>query len=86
MATTRLTNRKPMVQDLSYLAEQPSEAQEDAVKFAVEQECIRAISVYLTEVADTMESNNIETLNVPTLRAMAQEMSNRLIEDGENQN
>ena len=75
-----------MVQDLSYLTEQPSEAQEDAVKLAVEQECIRAITVYLTEVADTMESNNIEAINVPTLRAMAQEMSNRLIEDGENQN
>jgi hypothetical protein len=75
-----------MVQDLSYLTEQPSEAQEKAVKLAVEQECIRAISVYLTEVADTMESNSIETLNVPTLRAMAQEMFNRLIEDGENQN
>jgi hypothetical protein len=74
-----------MVQDLSYLTEQPSEAQEDAVKLAVEQECIRAISVYLTEVADTMESNNIETLNVPTLRAMAQEMSNRLTTNAENQ-
>jgi hypothetical protein len=73
-----------MVQDLSYINEQPSESQEDAVKLAVEQECIRAISVYLTEVSDTMEANNIETLNVPTLRAMAQEMSNRLITDGEN--
>jgi hypothetical protein len=75
-----------MVQDLSYINDSPSEAQENAVKLAVEQECIRAISVYLTEVADTMESNSIEALNVPTLRAMAQEMSNRLIEDGENQN
>jgi hypothetical protein len=73
-----------MTVDLSYINEQPSEAQEDAVKLAVEQECIRAISVYLTEVSDTMEANNIETLNVPTLRAMAQEMSNRLITDGEN--
>jgi hypothetical protein len=73
-----------MTLDLSYMSEQPSEAQENAVKLAVEQECIRAISVYLTEVADTMESNSIETLNVPTLRAMAQEMSNRLPENGEN--
>ena len=73
-----------MVQDLSYLTEQPSEAQEKAVQQAVEFECIRAIVQYLTEVADTLDANSIETLNVPTLRAMAQELSNRLPEDGEN--
>ena len=73
-----------MTLDLSYINEQPSEAQEEAVRFAIEQECIRAISIYLTEVSDTMESNGIETLNVPTLRAMAQEMSNRLTTDGQN--
>ena len=71
--------------DLSYINEQPSEAQEDAVHKAVEHECIRAISVYLTEVADTMESNGIEALNVLTVRAMAQAMSNRLTTDGQNQ-
>jgi hypothetical protein len=74
-----------MTLDLSYINEQPSEAQEEAVHKAVEQECIRAISVYLTEVADTMESNGIDALNVPTLRAMAQEMSNRLTTDAQNQ-
>jgi len=73
-----------MVQDLSYMNEQPSEAQEEAVKKAVERECLRAISTYLTEVADTMESNGIETLNVPSLRAMANQFSDR-INDGENE-
>ena len=73
-----------MVQDLSYLAEQPSEAQEEAVQKAVEFECIRAIVTYLTEVADTMDANQIETLNVPSLRAMAEQLSTRLSEDGEN--
>jgi hypothetical protein len=73
-----------MVQDLSYLTEQPSEAQQKAVQQAVEFECIRAIVQYLTEVADTLDANSIETLNVPTLRAMAQELSNRLPEDAKN--
>jgi hypothetical protein len=70
-----------MVQDLSYLASQPSEEQEQAVREAVQEECLRAIIQYLTEVADTLDSNSIETLNVPTIRAMAQELSNRLPED-----
>lgn len=74
-----------MTLDLSYINEQPSEAQEEAVHKAVEQECIRAISVYLTEVADTMESNGIDALNVLTVRAMAQAMSNRLTTDAQNQ-
>lgn len=73
-----------MVQDLSYLTEQPSEAQEEAVQKAVEFECIRAIITYLTEVADTMDANQIETLNVPSLRAMAEQLSTRLPENGEN--
>jgi predicted RecB family endonuclease len=67
--------------DLSYLAEQPSEAQEEAVKKAVEAECVRAIVTYLTEVADTMEANDIESLNVPSLRAMAEQFTNRLEND-----
>ena len=73
-----------MVQDLSYLTEQPSEAQEEAVQKAVEFECIRAIITYLTEVADTLDANKIETLNVPTIRAMAEQLSTRLPENGEN--
>ena len=70
--------------DLSYLAEQPSEAQEEAVKKAVEAECIRAIATYLNEVADAMEANGIESLNVPSLRAMADQFTQRL-NNGENQ-
>jgi hypothetical protein len=72
-----------MTLDLSYINEQPSEAQETAVRKAVEQECLRAISNYLGEVAETMDTKGIESLNVPTLRAMAQELTNRL-ENGEN--
>ena len=81
MAPTRL---KPMTLDLSYINEQPSEAQEEAVQKAVEYECLRAIVTYLNEVSDTMDSNNIMTLNSATLRAMAAELSNRLPENGEN--
>jgi len=72
-----------MTKDLSYLLDQPSEAQEEAVRKAVEAECMRAIATYLTEVADTMEANNVETLNVPTLRAMASQFTHRL--ENENQ-
>jgi hypothetical protein len=67
-----------MTLDLSYINEQPSEAQEDAVRKAVEDECIRAIATYLNEVADTMDANNIETLNAPSLRAMAEQFTARL--------
>jgi hypothetical protein len=73
-----------MVQDLSYINEQPSEAQEDAVRKAVEQECIRAIATYLNEVADTMDANSIETLSVPSLRAMSNELYKRLEINAEN--
>ncbi len=73
-----------MVQDLSYMNEQLSEAQEEAVKKAVEQECIRAIATYLNEVADTMDANSIETLSVPSLRAMSNELYKRLEINAEN--
>ena len=66
-----------MVQDLSYMNEIPSEAQEEAIKKAVETQVLIAISNYLNEVADTMESNGIESLNIPTLRAMAQQFTER---------
>ena len=67
-----------MTLDLSYINEQPSEAQEEAVRKAVEQECIRAISTYLTEVADTLDSNKIECLSPVALRAMADALNQRL--------
>lgn len=73
-----------MTLDLSYINEQPSEAQEEAVKKAVEAECIRAIATYLIEVANAMDANEIETLNSVSLRAMADELSKRLNND-ENQ-
>jgi hypothetical protein len=72
--------------DLSYLNEQPSEAQEEAVKKAVETECMRAIATYLNEVADTMDANGIETLNAPSLRAMAEQFNQRLTQDGNTDN
>jgi len=67
-----------MALDLSYINEQPSEAQEAAVQKAVEKECLKAIAMYLTQIAETMQNQNIETLNVPTLQAMAQEMETRV--------
>ena len=67
-----------MAIDLSYINEEPSEAQEDAVQKAVERECLKAIQLYLTQIADTMDAQNIETLNVPTIRAMALEMETRV--------
>ncbi len=75
-----------MTIDLSYLNEQPSEAQETAIKQAVEEQCLRAISNYLNEVADTMEANKIESLSADALRAMAAQFTHRLEEltNGEN--
>lgn len=69
-----------MVQDLSYLTEQPSEAQEQAIKDAVEQACFIAIVAYLESLADNMKDNKIETLNVPTLRALAAELSAKTVQ------
>jgi len=66
-----------MVQDLSYVNEQPSEAQEQAIQDAVNRECMNAIILYLEEVAETMEKQSIETLNVPTILAMVQELRNK---------
>ena len=70
--------------DLSYINEQTPEAQEEAIKQAVANECRRAIVTYLTEVADTMEANTIECLNSATVRSMAGEFSKQLTENGEN--
>lgn len=74
-----------MTLDLSYINEQPSEAQEEVIKQAIANECLRAIVTYLTEVATTMEANNIGSINSVTIRAMADELSKKLLEDGENQ-
>jgi hypothetical protein len=65
--------------DLSYINETPSTAQEQAIKDAVEQACYDAIISYLESLADNMEGNEIETLNVPTLRALAAELKNKTV-------
>jgi DNA-directed RNA polymerase subunit E'/Rpb7 len=75
-----------MTIDLSYLNEQPSEAQEAAIKQAVEEQCLKAISNYLIEVADTMETNKIESLSADALRAMAAQFDHRLKELTNDQN
>lgn len=72
--------------DLSYIHDAPSEAQEQAVQKAIEKECLTAISLYLNQIADTMTAQNIETLNVPTIQAMAQEMQTRADSYGEDEN
>ena len=70
-----------MTLDLSYMAEQPSEAQEDAVRAAVEAECVRAIATYLVEVADAMDANGIESIGSVALRAMAEQFTQRINND-----
>lgn len=70
-----------MTLDLSYLTEQPSEAQEAAVRAAVEAECLRAISTYLEEVATTMDTNNIPHITAENLRSMASTLFIRINEN-----
>lgn len=72
-----------MVQDLSFIHESINEEEAQRVRAAVATECIRAIATYLTEVADTMETHGIHNLDVPALRAMAEQFNNR-IENDEN--
>lgn len=74
-----------MTLDLSYLNEQPSEAQEEAVRQAVEAECLRAISTYLTEVAETMDTNNIPHITADNLRSMADTLFIRINENDKNE-
>jgi hypothetical protein len=74
-----------MIQDLSFIHEKTPEEQEEAIKQAVANECLRAIVIYLTEVAETMEVNNIECLNSATVRSMAGEFSKQLTENAQNQ-
>jgi hypothetical protein len=69
-----------MTLDLSYINEQPSEATEEAIRQAVEEQCLKAIASYLSEVADTMEASKIESLSVEALRAMAEQFTQRLEE------
>lgn len=73
-----------MVQDLSFIHEKTPEEQEKTIRDAVATECIRAIAIYLEEVADTMDSNSILTLNSATVRAMSAEFYSQLPEDAKN--
>ena len=66
-----------MPEDLSYLLETPSEEEAQRVRQAVEAECLRAISTYLIEVADTMDANGIESIGSVALRAMSEELTQR---------
>ena len=75
-----------MTLDLSYIAEQPSEAQEEAVRKAIEFECLLAITQYLNEVADAMDTNDIQFIDSANLRAMANTLLKRISTDGENEN
>ncbi len=68
-----------MTLDLSYINEQPSEAQEEAVKRAVEKECLKAISAYLTQLTDVMKVNNLDSLTEEQLLAMANELDLRVL-------
>ena len=63
--------------DLSYINDQPSEAQEQAVQDAINEACLNAIIQYLTEVAEAMVANNIPALNEPTIRAMIVELQTK---------
>jgi hypothetical protein len=74
-----------MPEDLSYLLSKPTEEEEQRVREAVEQECIRTLVTYLNEVATAMDTNSIQSIDSADLRAMASELSKRL-ENGENEN
>lgn len=67
-----------MVLDLSYLNEQPSEAQEEAIKKAIEKECLKAVSAYLVQLTDIMKTNNIASLTEEQLLAMSNELNLRV--------
>lgn len=49
-----------------------------ALKQAVEDACMRAIIGYLTEVADTMQENNMVAITATDIRAMASAMQSRI--------
>ena len=64
--------------DLSYVNEQMSEEQETIMLSVIAEACLNSIATYMSQLADTMETNAIETLNVPTIRAMATELQTRI--------
>ena len=72
-----------MPEDLSYLLETPSEQEEQRVRAAVEAECLRAIIAYLTEVSETMDTNNIPHITAENLRSMASTLFIRIDENAQ---
>ena len=66
--------------DLSYINDQPSESQEQAIQEAVNEACLNAIIQYLQEVAEAMEANDIPALNLATLHAMTAELKNKTVQ------
>ena len=66
-----------MTIDFSYVHNELSEDQSQALQSAITKACLDSIVQYLTEVADTMVANNITALNEPTIRAMTAELKNK---------
>ena len=64
--------------DYNPLLKDTDQEVEEAIRQVVEEQIIRAIAQYLNEVADTMQANNIQCLNEPTVRAMATEILGRV--------
>ena len=52
---------------------------------AVELQCLLSIGKYLTELADTMESNQIETIGPQALRSMAEALVDRAMNPSQDQ-
>lgn len=52
---------------------------------AVELQCLLSIGKYLTELADTMESNQIEAIGPQALRSMAEVLVDRAMNPSQDQ-
>jgi hypothetical protein len=75
-----------MVMDLAFIHEKTTEEDEQRIRAAVEQECLKSIFMYLTQLADAMEANNLPPLDAVNLRGMAEVMKVRSEGNEENEN
>ena len=75
-----------MVMDLAFIHEKTTEEDEQRIRAAVEQECLKSIYMYLTQLADAMEVNNLPPLDAVNLRGMAEVMKVRSEGNEENNN
>ena len=66
-----------MVVDLAFIHEKTTEEDEQRIRAAIEQECLKSIFLYLTQLADLMDSGNLPDLTAEHLRAMAEVMKVR---------